>query len=116
VALGSTIALLLTNHWYMVHRGLRRLRMPLRQYAKSVWLPCLLAFPAVLGILQSVRRLAGGSSAVGQLGAVTSAAAVVFGLALWRLVLSPAERARLTKFVRFAAGGLRGGSPASLGG
>jgi len=39
IALATMLALLLTNHWYMVFRGLKRLQLPFSAYAKEVLVP-----------------------------------------------------------------------------
>lgn len=102
IALGTTVALLATNHWYMVYRGLRRLKLSWRNYARSVCLPCVMAFPALLAILQSVRHLVRESSALVQLIALTAVAGVLFALSVWGLVLGPAHRARVGRMFRIA--------------
>jgi len=102
IALGTTIALLLTNHWYMVYRGLGRLRISVREYAREILLPCLLTFPLMLGTLAGFRRLLSQWPAIIQLAAVSSLALALFALAAWRLVLEPSQRLRVGRSFGFA--------------
>ena len=78
IALGTTIGLLLTNHWYMVYRGLGRLRISVREYSREILFPCLLTFPLLLGILAGFRWLLSQWPAVIQLAAVSQKRAKLF--------------------------------------
>ena len=102
VALGTAVALLLTNHWYMVYRGLRRLRFSYRDYTIRILLPFLLLFPAMLFVLFGVRELADGLSPLVQIQCVLGAALLLFGGAAWWLVLEPSQRVRFLSVIGFA--------------
>ena len=101
IVMGTVVALMLTNHWYMVYRGLRRLKISLREYFKTVILPCTLVFPVLLGILWGVRSLCHGATPVVQLVSVSLAALLLFGGAVWHLVLEPGQRLRLRRMFKW---------------
>ena len=56
LALSTPVAQLLTNHWFMVFRGLRRLQISILTYATGVLLPVLAGFVILFGLLTSVSR------------------------------------------------------------
>jgi O-antigen/teichoic acid export membrane protein len=95
IAMGTVVGLLLTNHWYMVYRGLRRLKISLREYVKTILLPCGLVFPVMLGGLWGVRSLCHETAPIVQLASVSLTALLMFGGAVWLLVLEPGQRARV---------------------
>jgi hypothetical protein len=95
IALGTTLANLCTNHWYMVYRGLRRLKFSLREYVKTVFLPCALSFPIVLGCLMGLERLVHDRSALVQTVTAALCSAVLFAIGAWYLVLEPGQRQRV---------------------
>ena len=78
IVLGTVIALAATNHWYMVYRGLRRLKMSLREYAATVLVPCGLLFPAFLVLLFLVRVATSGLHALPQFSLLVATAAILF--------------------------------------
>jgi O-antigen/teichoic acid export membrane protein len=99
VVLGTVIALAATNHWYMVYRGLRRLKMSLREYAATVLVPCGLLFPVLLGLLFLVRQAVAGLRALPQFGVLLAVVALLFGTACWFLVLEPDHRRRVLRML-----------------
>jgi O-antigen/teichoic acid export membrane protein len=101
LALGTLIALLLTNHWYMTWRGLHRLRFPVRRYLQNVVLPCGAACLLILTALFGVRTLVQPAAGVVQLASLGSVAALLFALGAWWLVLEPSQRTRLARALRF---------------
>jgi len=94
IALGTLLALALTNHWFMSYRGLRRLRMSVWQHGARVLLPVSLVF-AVTGtsvwLVEQPLRDAPAWTGVLAGGAV---AGLILAAALWRLALDKSERAR----------------------
>jgi hypothetical protein len=95
VALGTLIALGLTNHWYVPWRGLTRLTYPRVEFVWNVVLPC-------IGIgLACALTVAGLTLLFGPIGpwhelVLTLACASVFFLAgMWLLVLEPGQRKSL---------------------
>jgi O-antigen/teichoic acid export membrane protein len=92
IALGTTLGLLLTNHWYMVYRGLRRLQISIREYVRKILCPCLLTFPLMLLSLAGLRRLLMEKPPLAQVAAVAALGLVLFALAAWRLLLEPSQR------------------------
>src|SRR5216684_1809749 len=105
IAAGSLLAQLLTNHWYMGFRGLRRLGMSLREHTKRVLLPCVGVF-AVAGAMNLFSlQLTRQNSTLIQVIAGGAITALVFGIACWWLVLARAERTRLLGFVGLSTSG-----------
>jgi O-antigen/teichoic acid export membrane protein len=92
LALATMIALLLTNHWYMVWRGIRRLRIPLAEYFKEVVIPAIIWSAAALAFAGTTAMLLKQSSDLMKLAGAVSAVGIVFLLALFRLVMSQHER------------------------
>lgn len=97
IALGTAVALLLTNHWYMAFRGLRRLRVSLRGYVLRIVVPCLLAFGVVTGVLFAVRAMVHNLSPLFQIFAISFVAIGLFGIAIWTLVLEPGQRTQVAR-------------------
>jgi O-antigen/teichoic acid export membrane protein len=94
IALGTLMALALTNHWFMSYRGLRRLGMSVWQHASRVLFPVSLAFAATCASVWLVEQplsdapnwivvLAGGG-----------VAGLMLAATLWILTLDKSERAR----------------------
>ncbi len=103
LAAANALALLATNHWYMVRRGLNRLRIPVRSYFAQVVAPCAVFFVLSFGSLWMASQAL---THVGDLWRVVAIAALAGGLlamAIWSVVLEPAQRLRV----------LRGASAAS---
>lgn len=92
LALSTLLALLATNHWYMVYRGLRRLRLPLRAYGREVVLPALgWAAAGGAGALAVSQALQAAPLPVRVFGAA-GAMGAVFVAAIYLSVLTPEER------------------------
>lgn len=96
IALGTMLAQLLTNNWYVVYRGLWRLRLPLRGYLQQVLLPVCLVFLAALLLATAGRYLMGPAAS----NALTLATGILMTgsvclAGLWFLVLDPVDRQRL---------------------
>jgi O-antigen/teichoic acid export membrane protein len=92
LALATMIALLSTNHWYMVWRGIRRLRIPLSEYFKEVVLPVLGWSISALILAFGVAILLKSASDLLKLAGAVSMVGTVFVLALYRVVMSKQER------------------------
>jgi O-antigen/teichoic acid export membrane protein len=92
LAAATMIALLSTNHWYMVWRGIRRLRIPLGEYFRQVVIPAITwSVGALVLAVATALFLKQASDLTKLLGAV-STVGIVFILALYRLVMSQHER------------------------
>jgi O-antigen/teichoic acid export membrane protein len=99
IALGTLFAQLTTNHWFMVYRGLRRLRMSLRSYATQVVLPTLLAFALTLAAVAGVRTLLYSYPPWSVVLASMIISSGFLAAILWTKALDPSQRARLLIFV-----------------
>lgn len=105
IALGTLLAQLLTNHWFMPYRGLRRLRMSLRQHVSEVLLPVGLVFlvtgaavsAAIMPLTKAPLWLCVSAGA--------SMAGLVLVAALWLLVFDAAQRTRVANFVGWRLAG-----------
>lgn len=97
LAIATMLALLATNHWYMVYRGLRRLQLPLLIYAKEVAAPSLFWSGASLLGAAGCRRVLSGANAIVQLAATSGTVGVFFAAAVIVSVISPAERESLLR-------------------
>jgi O-antigen/teichoic acid export membrane protein len=94
IALGTLLALALTNHWFMAFRGLGRLRMSLWQHGSRVLVPVSLVF-AVTGVSvwlveQPLREAPSWSGVL----AGVIVAGLILAAALWILALDKSERTR----------------------
>jgi O-antigen/teichoic acid export membrane protein len=92
LALATMIALLTTNHWYMVWRGIRRLRIPLSEYFREVVWPVLIWSSAALVLAALLAVVLRPASDMVKLAGAVSVVGTVFVLALFRLVMSQHER------------------------
>ena len=101
IAMGTTLANLCTNHWYMVYRGLRRLKFSLREYVKTILLPSLLTFPVLFGCLFGLEKLVHNASPLWRTVSAGLCAAVLFVIAAWCLVLEPGQRLRVGRKLGF---------------
>ena len=102
LACATLIALLLTNHWYVVWRGLSRLKLPLGNYLRAVILPSTLWCGAAGALGYGVSFGVGQVRDWTRLLCVTSAIGLLFLVAIWISVLSPHERGRVrAKLVSF---------------
>lgn len=93
LAVSTMVALLLTNNWFMVWRGLQRLQFPFREYARAVILPALLWAGGALALAAICARVFAPATDVMKLLGAVIPVGLVFLLALFRLVMSTQERA-----------------------
>ena len=110
LAAGTLIAQSLTAYWFVPYRGLRRLRMGLRQYLGSVLVPCAAVFVIALGLsLLSITIMDSPGHFV-RLATVCLISGLVLAAATWLLVMDSHQRYRTSTWL-----GLHGmfGSPAS---
>lgn len=103
IAMGTLVAQLLTNHWYMVYRGLRRLGISFEEHSVRVLLPCAAIFVLGLAGNAALLQLTRGHRAVVQLIETGIFTALLFFAACWWLVLARSERARLLSFIGLSA-------------
>jgi O-antigen/teichoic acid export membrane protein len=95
IALGTLVAQLATNHWYMVWHGLHRLSLSVRDHVTTVLIPVFCLFIGCHIMVSGVYSLlAQWSSAVGVLGGISASAFVLVG-ACWLWVLNESQRRRL---------------------
>jgi hypothetical protein len=95
LACATLLALLLTNHWFYVFRGLLRLELPLAGYLRTVLLPAALWFVVAWALAYAVSMIVGNVSDWARLLFVTGVVGLLFVIALWISVLSPHERRRV---------------------
>ena len=100
VALGTAIALLITNHWYMPFCGLRRLNYSRSRFIERIVAPSCLTLVAMLIAAVVARQLVPLTSPLLMVFSVTAAAVGVSALAFWFLVLEPQQRFRLVAMLR----------------
>jgi O-antigen/teichoic acid export membrane protein len=93
LAVATMVALLLTNHWFMVWRGLRRLQLPFREYTREVIAPALLWAGGALALAVVCARVLEPATDLMKLVAAVIPVGLVFLLALFRLVMTTQERA-----------------------
>jgi O-antigen/teichoic acid export membrane protein len=94
IALGTLLALALTNHWFMAYRGLRRLRMSVWQHGSRVLLPVGLVFAGTGAMVWLVEQTLRDAPAWTTVVAGVTAAGLILAAALWTLTLDKSERAR----------------------
>jgi O-antigen/teichoic acid export membrane protein len=99
IAAGTLLAQLLTNHWYMVYRGLRRLGISFQEHFTQVLLPCVAVFVAGLAGNAALLQFSQRQSPIIQVIEAGVFTAVLVVAACWWLVLARSERARLLSFV-----------------
>jgi len=103
---GATlVAQLLTAHWFVIYRGLRRLQFGFNRYVVSVLIPCTLVFIVACGLSFFAATLANSFSGWFKLGATSVSAGLVLLAALWFLVLNANQRDRFLVFVNLRAFG-----------
>jgi O-antigen/teichoic acid export membrane protein len=101
VALGSMVAQVLTNNWYVPAYTLRLLRMPLGSYLGAVGLPVAAVLAAALLSALAARHLLPGTAhPIVLLMAGGVAACAGGGAVSWLILLEPAERARVAAALR----------------
>jgi O-antigen/teichoic acid export membrane protein len=99
IALGTLFAELATNHWFMVYRGLRRLRMSLRQHIKKVLLPVFFLFAVTTCVVRLLIYFLSDSPALLIVGAGIALAGILLLISMWLLVLESGHRSRLIAFL-----------------
>ena len=100
VALGTVIALLVTNHWYVPFRGLRRVGYSRRRLVSHTIVPASLWFLLLSGLLFFLDSLLAESTGWVRLVVATITAALAFAVALWVLFLDEPMRRRILFRVR----------------
>lgn len=95
IALGTLIAQLLTNNWFMTYRGLRRLRMSLREHFKTVLMPVLVVFVLVFGCNITALHVTPFESPLMRSLLAGLITAVFLTASCWILVFSKPERTRI---------------------
>jgi len=98
IALGTLIAELLTNHWYMSYRGLRRLRMSLREHSRYILAPVCLLFVLTFGLVRGVVAALATEADWRIVVAGVLAAGCVLAAAIWVFVFGRSERQRAAAF------------------
>lgn len=93
LALATLLALVFTNHWYTVFRGLNRLQLPFPAYLKDVVLPVILSAFAALALALAAVAMMGHVTDLVRMMVSALAVGVVFVLAFCLIVLSSDERA-----------------------
>lgn len=100
IASGTLIAQLLTNNWFMAFRGLRRLRMSLRDHFQTVIMPVTGTFILILICDVAVLKLFSNESPLTHVLAAGVTTAVLLALSCWVMVLAKSERDRIRSFFR----------------
>jgi O-antigen/teichoic acid export membrane protein len=95
IALGTLIAQLCTNHWFMVYRGLQRLQIGLSIHSKLVLVPVTILFLLCLGASLGVARLASQLPGWVTVGASSAMAGAFWLAAVWGFVLDGPQRIQL---------------------
>jgi O-antigen/teichoic acid export membrane protein len=118
IASATLLAQVMTNHWYMVFRGLGRLGISLRYHFLSILLPSLGLFALTLPAVGAVREANLFHSAWGDVLASAVLAGAFLAVFLWGLVLEPSQRGQILAWrpsARFAViARTRKSSPSSL--
>ncbi len=101
VAIGTLLAQLLTNNWFVTYRGLRRLKMSLMTYLLNTIVPIVLVFCIAFGSawlgLQIFSPI---SSDLFKILVVLSITGIVFAFTIWILVLNHTERRNILMKVK----------------
>ena len=95
IAVATLAAQVLTNHWYMVVRGLWRLEMNFRDHLIHTVAPCVLVFLAAAGATGVSLRILAASPEWSRVVGGGVAACAVLSIALWFLVFEGGHRRRL---------------------
>jgi len=101
IALGTLLALALTNHWFMTYRGLRRLRMSVWRHGSRVLFPVSLVFAATCASVWLVEQPLREAPAWTGVLAGGTVAGLILAAALWILTLDKSERARALVYLSF---------------
>lgn len=99
LAAATLVAQLLTAHWFVLYRGLKRLRITIHDYVTSILIPCALVFAAAFGLSFLVATLAGPWGDAIKVASVVATAGLVLASVIWLLVLNRDQRARVAAFV-----------------
>ena len=99
LALSTPIAQLLTNHWFMIWRGLRRLRLSILGYISQVLLPVLAGFFVLFWLLVAVRSAMYGANLYLMVTSAIAIGGVVCITGIMFFVLNAAERTRLVAMI-----------------
>jgi O-antigen/teichoic acid export membrane protein len=94
LACGTALAMLLTNQWYMVYRGLKRLAFPFPEYFKML-LPFALLFPITIAALSVLAQIVHEIAPLARLVCAAAASGLVFALAVYFLILDRAQALRV---------------------
>jgi O-antigen/teichoic acid export membrane protein len=101
IALGTLLALALTNHWFMTYRGLKRLGMSAWQHGSLVLFPVSLVFATTCIAVWLVEQALRDAPAWAEVVAGGMAAGLILAAALWTLTLDKSERARALLYLSF---------------
>jgi O-antigen/teichoic acid export membrane protein len=105
VALGSMIAQMLTNNWYVPAYTLRLLRLPAGAYLGAVGLPVVAVLAAALLSALAARSLLPDTiHPIARLAAGGLAAVAGGGGVFWLVLLEPEERVQVTRVLRRLSG------------
>lgn len=100
IALGTLIAQLCTNHWFMVFRGLRRLRLGLRAHVVGVVMPVGVLFVFTFAFAWAIGRVSSQWPAWLAVAAAVLAAGCLLLIAIWNSVFESSQRTRLLRRMR----------------
>lgn len=104
LAAATLVAQSLTAHWFVLYRGLKRLRISIRDYIASIFIPCALVCAVAFGVSFLVAALTSPwGDAIKVLSAAAAAGLVLVG-AIWLLVLNSNQRARAGAIVGLSIG------------
>ncbi|MEI6078320.1 MAG: polysaccharide biosynthesis C-terminal domain-containing protein [Verrucomicrobiota bacterium] len=103
LAVSSLLAMGLTNHWYMVYRGLNRLEISLADYFKKVIVVLLVVLGAMFGLIYALHLLLADWTGLFPLALAAVVAATVFAGLLWVWVFNESERASLRRRLKPAS-------------
>jgi O-antigen/teichoic acid export membrane protein len=95
IALSTLFAQLLTNHWFMMCRGLRRLEISLLDHAKKVLAPMGILLATITAALWLSQQATSALPDWLIVGCGLLAAAAVFAAGLWILVFDDSDRTRI---------------------
>ena len=109
VVLGTMLAQILTNHWYVPWYTMRLFHIRLAEQARHVLLPAALLLAVLLGINFAARVLTSGASDLVGVMAGLASTVLTGGLCFGGLMLSTAERTALLRRLRRLRTGLPAG-------
>jgi O-antigen/teichoic acid export membrane protein len=103
IALGTLVAQVPTNYWYMTYRGLSRLGVSVREYFMSVLLPLACVGAIAFGCGWGSKHALLGFSVVFRLATVVLVCSLVLTFSCWYLVFSHSQRKELLLRVNASA-------------